>query len=114
MPKEVKVGGLHKVSMWDFVQVVVVATRVLEIRFSSWELRQWGPISKEQEDEVEWVRAHLSKTERECGNLVTQKNLLESGLLQGIAGIIRGSTKGRRRGCLSASRFDAGSARFTM
>ncbi|KAI5328699.1 hypothetical protein L3X38_028096 [Prunus dulcis] len=37
---EVKVGGLHKVSVWDFVQVVVVATRVLEIRFGSWELRQ--------------------------------------------------------------------------
>ncbi|KAI5333125.1 hypothetical protein L3X38_023255 [Prunus dulcis] len=37
---EVKVGGLHKVSMWDFVQVVVVATRVLEIRFGNWELRQ--------------------------------------------------------------------------
>ncbi|BBH06351.1 hypothetical protein Prudu_017987 [Prunus dulcis] len=52
-----------------------------------------GPISKEQEDEVEWVRAQLSETERECGNLVTQKNLLESGLLQGMAGIIRGSTK---------------------
>ncbi|KAI5313596.1 hypothetical protein L3X38_042772 [Prunus dulcis] len=28
--------------MWDFVQVVVVATRVLEIRFGSWELRQLG------------------------------------------------------------------------
>ncbi|BBG94175.1 hypothetical protein Prudu_002393 [Prunus dulcis] len=52
-----------------------------------------GPISKEQEDEVEWVRAQLSETERECGNLVTQKNLFESGLLQGMAGIIRGSTK---------------------
>ncbi|KAI5312663.1 hypothetical protein L3X38_041837 [Prunus dulcis] len=37
---EVKVGGLRKVSMWDFVQVVVVATRVLEIRFGNWELRQ--------------------------------------------------------------------------
>ncbi|KAI5328703.1 hypothetical protein L3X38_028100 [Prunus dulcis] len=37
---EVKVGGLHKVPMWDFVQVIVVATRVLEIRFGSWELRQ--------------------------------------------------------------------------
>ncbi|KAI5310945.1 hypothetical protein L3X38_045468 [Prunus dulcis] len=37
---EVKVGGLHKVPMWDFVQVVVVATRVLDIRFGSWELRQ--------------------------------------------------------------------------
>ncbi|KAI5324307.1 hypothetical protein L3X38_033380 [Prunus dulcis] len=35
---EVKVGGLHKVSMWDFVQVVVVATRVLEIRFGNWGL----------------------------------------------------------------------------
>ncbi|KAI5338146.1 hypothetical protein L3X38_017417 [Prunus dulcis] len=29
---EVKVGALHKVPMWDFVQAVVVATRVLEIR----------------------------------------------------------------------------------
>ncbi|KAI5313019.1 hypothetical protein L3X38_042193 [Prunus dulcis] len=37
---EVKVGGLHKVPMWDCVQVVLVATRVLEIRFGSWELRQ--------------------------------------------------------------------------
>ncbi|BBH03008.1 hypothetical protein Prudu_013754, partial [Prunus dulcis] len=54
---------------------------------------KWGPISKEKEDEVEWVRAQLSDTERECGNLVTQKNLFESGLLQGMAGIIRGSTK---------------------
>ncbi|VVA38998.1 PREDICTED: LOC110768041 isoform, partial [Prunus dulcis] len=34
---------------------------------------KWGPISKEQEDEVEWVRAQLSETE--------------------LAGIIRGSTK---------------------
>ncbi|KAI5342893.1 hypothetical protein L3X38_010769 [Prunus dulcis] len=40
MPKEVKVGALHKVPMWDFVQAVVVATRVLEIRFGIWELRQ--------------------------------------------------------------------------
>ncbi|KAI5343670.1 hypothetical protein L3X38_011546 [Prunus dulcis] len=31
--REVKVRGLHKVSMWDFVQVAVVLTRVLEIRF---------------------------------------------------------------------------------
>ncbi|KAI5329931.1 hypothetical protein L3X38_029328 [Prunus dulcis] len=37
---EVKVGALHKVPMWDFVQAVVVATRVLEIRFGIWELRQ--------------------------------------------------------------------------
>ncbi|BBH05100.1 hypothetical protein Prudu_016392 [Prunus dulcis] len=56
-------------------------------------LVKWGPISKEYEDEVEWVRTQLSKTERECGNLVTQKNLLEFGLLQGMAGIIRRSTK---------------------
>ncbi|KAI5335983.1 hypothetical protein L3X38_026117 [Prunus dulcis] len=40
LSQEVKVGALHKVPMWDFVQVVVVATRVLEIRFGSWELRQ--------------------------------------------------------------------------
>ncbi|CAL2239089.1 unnamed protein product [Prunus armeniaca] len=52
-----------------------------------------GPISKEQEDEVERVRSLLSETEREYKNLVTQKNLLESGLLQGMAGIIKGSTK---------------------
>ncbi|KAI5313290.1 hypothetical protein L3X38_042464 [Prunus dulcis] len=32
MDWEVKVGALHKVPMWDFVQAVVVATRVLEIR----------------------------------------------------------------------------------
>ncbi|KAI5335969.1 hypothetical protein L3X38_026103 [Prunus dulcis] len=38
--REVKVGALHKVPMWDFVQAVVVATRVLEIRFGIWELRQ--------------------------------------------------------------------------
>ena len=38
--REVKVGGLHKVSMWDFVQAGVVATCVLEIRFGIWELRQ--------------------------------------------------------------------------
>ncbi|BBN70398.1 hypothetical protein Prudu_1468S000100, partial [Prunus dulcis] len=51
----------------------------------SWRNRfsEVGPISKEKEDEVEWVRAQLSDTERECGNLVTQKNLFESGLLQG-------------------------------
>ncbi|CAL9021062.1 unnamed protein product, partial [Prunus brigantina] len=44
---------------------------------------KWGPISKEQEDEVERVRSLLSETERECKNLVTQKNLFEFGLLQG-------------------------------
>ncbi|CAL2278083.1 unnamed protein product [Prunus armeniaca] len=32
---EVKVGGLYKVSMWDFVQIAVVVTRVLKIRFGS-------------------------------------------------------------------------------
>ncbi|CAL2271400.1 unnamed protein product [Prunus armeniaca] len=52
-----------------------------------------GPISKEREDEVERVRSLLSETQRERRNLVTQKNLYESGLLQGMAGIIRGSTK---------------------
>ncbi|CAL2257546.1 unnamed protein product [Prunus armeniaca] len=26
--------------MWDFLQVTVVVTRVLEIRFGSWELQQ--------------------------------------------------------------------------
>lgn len=31
----------------------------------------WGPISKEQEDEVERVRSLLSETKRECKNLVT-------------------------------------------
>ncbi|KAI5339904.1 hypothetical protein L3X38_019177 [Prunus dulcis] len=38
--REVKVGALHKVPMWDFVQAVVVATRVMDIRFGTWELRQ--------------------------------------------------------------------------
>ncbi|CAL9016512.1 unnamed protein product, partial [Prunus brigantina] len=54
---------------------------------------KWGPISKEQEDEVERVRSSLSETERERKNLVTQENLYESGLLQGMASIIKGSTK---------------------
>ncbi|CAL8168861.1 unnamed protein product [Prunus armeniaca] len=54
---------------------------------------QWGPISKEQEDEDERVRSLLSETKRECKNLVTQKNLLEFDLLQGMIGIIKGSTK---------------------
>ncbi|KAI5339084.1 hypothetical protein L3X38_018356 [Prunus dulcis] len=40
MDWEVKVGALHKVPMWDFVQAVVVATRVMEIRFGIWELPQ--------------------------------------------------------------------------
>ncbi|CAL2276871.1 unnamed protein product [Prunus armeniaca] len=44
-------------------------------------------------DEVERVRSLLSETQCERKNLVTQKNLYESGLLQGMAGIIRGSTK---------------------
>ncbi|CAL8152804.1 unnamed protein product [Prunus armeniaca] len=54
---------------------------------------KWGSISKEQEDEVERVRSLLSETERECKNLVTKKNLFESGLLQGMAGIIKESMK---------------------
>lgn len=44
---------------------------------------KWGPISKEREDEVERVRSLLSETQRECKNIVTQKNLYESGLVQG-------------------------------
>ncbi|CAL8138179.1 unnamed protein product [Prunus armeniaca] len=44
---------------------------------------KWGPISKENEDEVERVRSLLSETEREYQHLVTPKNLLESKLLQG-------------------------------
>ncbi|CAL8162160.1 unnamed protein product [Prunus armeniaca] len=54
-------------------------------------LVKWGPIFKEQEDKVDRVRSLLSETERKCKNLVTQKNLLESGLLQGS--IIKGSMK---------------------
>ncbi|CAL9024622.1 unnamed protein product [Prunus brigantina] len=37
---EVKVGGLHKVSMWDFVQVAVVVTRD-KIRFGIWSFGKW-------------------------------------------------------------------------
>ncbi|KAI5343495.1 hypothetical protein L3X38_011371 [Prunus dulcis] len=44
--REVKVGALHKVPMWDFVQAVVVATSVLEIRFGIWELRQVSSTSE--------------------------------------------------------------------
>ncbi|CAL2239093.1 unnamed protein product [Prunus armeniaca] len=33
--KEVKVKGLCRISMWNFVQVAVVVARVLEIRFGS-------------------------------------------------------------------------------
>ena len=47
MYREVKVGGLHKVSMWDFVQVTVVVRHVLEIRFGGWELRQVSGTSEE-------------------------------------------------------------------
>ncbi|KAI5318364.1 hypothetical protein L3X38_038072 [Prunus dulcis] len=32
MDWEVKVGAMHKVPMWDFVQAVVAVTRVLRIR----------------------------------------------------------------------------------
>ncbi|KAL6288361.1 hypothetical protein ACE6H2_005871 [Prunus campanulata] len=38
--REVKVGGLCTFPMWDFVPIVVVVTRVMEIRFSNWELQQ--------------------------------------------------------------------------
>ncbi|CAL2257838.1 unnamed protein product [Prunus armeniaca] len=33
--REVKVGGLCGISIWDLVQVAVMVTRVMEIRFSS-------------------------------------------------------------------------------
>ncbi|CAL8133628.1 unnamed protein product [Prunus armeniaca] len=33
--REVKVGGLCRFLMWDFMQVAVVVTRVMEIRFGS-------------------------------------------------------------------------------
>ncbi|CAL9015090.1 unnamed protein product [Prunus brigantina] len=33
--REVKVRGLCRFPMWDFVQVAVVVTRVMEIRFGS-------------------------------------------------------------------------------
>ncbi|CAL2260014.1 unnamed protein product [Prunus armeniaca] len=68
-------------------------SRHIPTHFQSIGSVKWGPISKEREDEVERVRPLLSETQRERRNLVTQKNLYESGLLQGMAGIIRGSTK---------------------
>ncbi|BBG96389.1 hypothetical protein Prudu_005180 [Prunus dulcis] len=40
------------------------------------EFSEVGPYLQGERDEVEWVRAQLSETERECGNLVTQKNCL--------------------------------------
>ncbi|KAI5323267.1 hypothetical protein L3X38_032339 [Prunus dulcis] len=68
--REVKVGALHKVPMWDFVQAVVVATRVMDIsRFDAGSARPWKCV---------FLR------------------------------------HGRRRGCLGASRFDAGTAWFIM
>ncbi|CAL2229946.1 unnamed protein product [Prunus armeniaca] len=68
-------------------------SRHIPTHFQSIGSVKWGPISKEREDEVERVRSLLSETQRERRSLVTQKNLYESGLLQGMAGIIRGSTK---------------------
>ncbi|CAL8175215.1 unnamed protein product [Prunus armeniaca] len=68
-------------------------SRHIPTHFQSIGSVKWGPISKEREDEVERVRSLLSETQRERKNLVTQKNLYESGLLQGMAGIIRGGTK---------------------
>ncbi|CAL8155841.1 unnamed protein product [Prunus armeniaca] len=68
-------------------------SRHIPTHFQSIGSVKWGPISKEREDEVERVRSLLSETQRERKNSVTQKNLYEFGLLQGMAGIIRGSTK---------------------
>ncbi|VVA37235.1 Hypothetical predicted protein [Prunus dulcis] len=48
--------------MWDFVQVAVVVTLVLEIRFSNWELRQVSGTSEEcltsarEKQFMKWVR----------------------------------------------------------
>ncbi|CAL2269631.1 unnamed protein product [Prunus armeniaca] len=70
-----------------------IVSRHIPTHFQSIGSVKWGLISKEREDEVERVRSLLSETQRERKNLVTQKNLYESGLLQGMAGIIRGSTK---------------------
>ncbi|CAL9019041.1 unnamed protein product, partial [Prunus brigantina] len=44
--REVKVGGLCRISMWDFVQVAVVVTRVLEIRFDSLRASAIGSFGK--------------------------------------------------------------------
>ncbi|CAL8174620.1 unnamed protein product [Prunus armeniaca] len=68
-------------------------SRHIPTHFQSIGSVKWGPISKELEDKVERVRSLLSETQRECKNLVTQKNLYESGLLQGMVGIIKGNTK---------------------
>ncbi|CAL2266567.1 unnamed protein product [Prunus armeniaca] len=68
-------------------------TKDIPTHFQSIGSMKWGPISKGKEDEVERVRLLLSETELEYRNLVTQENLLESGLLQGMAGVVKGSTK---------------------
>ncbi|CAL2266420.1 unnamed protein product [Prunus armeniaca] len=68
---------------WE-CQLGKTVSKHIPTHFQSISSVKWGPISKEEEDEVGRVRSLLSETERECKNLVTQKNLLESGLLQEI------------------------------
>ncbi|KAI5336086.1 hypothetical protein L3X38_026220 [Prunus dulcis] len=100
MDREVKVGALHKVPMWDFVQAVVVATRVLEISLA------FGSFGR-------------CLAPRKC---VFLRHGRRRGCL-GASHFDAGSARprkcvflrhGRRRGCLGASHFDAGSARFIM
>ncbi|BBN69021.1 hypothetical protein Prudu_699S000100 [Prunus dulcis] len=58
------------------------------------DLVKWGLSPMEQEDEVEWVRAQLSKTECECGNYSLRRICWSSDSFKEVmAGIIRGSTK---------------------
>ncbi|BBN68316.1 Disease resistance protein TIR-NBS-LRR class family, partial [Prunus dulcis] len=152
MPKEVKVGGLHKVPMWDFVQVVVVATRVLEIRFGSWSFGRCLAPRKCVFLRQGRRRGCLGASLFDAGCLAPRKCVfLRQGRRRGCLGSSRldaGAVKvgglhkvpmwdfvqvvvvatrvleirfgswelrqGRWRGCLSASRFDVGSARFTM
>ncbi|KAI5317284.1 hypothetical protein L3X38_036991 [Prunus dulcis] len=101
--------------MWDFVQAVVVATRVLEIRFGIWKLRQGRR------------RGCLGASRFDVGSARPRKCVfLRRGRRRGCLGASRfdaGSVRprkcvflrhGRRCGCLGASRFDAGYARFIM
>ncbi|BBH09079.1 Ribosomal protein L12 [Prunus dulcis] len=92
MPKEVKVGALHKVPMWDFVQAVVVATRVLEIRCLA--PRKCVFLRHGRR------RGCLGASRFDAGSARPQKCVF--------------LRHGRRRGCLGASRFVAGTARFIM
>ncbi|BBH08871.1 SAUR-like auxin-responsive protein family [Prunus dulcis] len=86
--------------MWDFVQVFVVATRVLEIRFGSWEFRQVSGTSEVCLPSAGEKGGCLGASRFDAGCLAPRKCVF--------------LRQGRRRGCLGASRFDAGSARFIL